>query len=298
MDVTLFNAFLQTFSEIEVQSENQAFAGGQNMAKELICGICGKKLKQFGFNDKVMVKGKAYICADCCKKAGHNLMTWTGALGTSLDEIRDEIARSENNDCRDNSISDGKQAVKFKATKTLGKRLLIDETDKLWAVQQDVLGLKRSSVHNLNDIINYELIEDGTSVIKGGIGSAMIGGAFLGMPGALLGGMTGQRKIIDKCTSLKITVNNLSAPTEYIEFISGSINKNSSFYKMYLDQAREIISSLEIICKENEKDDHQAQESMPVKDETEEIRKYKQLLDDGIITTEEFEAKKKQILNL
>ena len=39
-------------------------------------------------------------------------------------------------------------------------------------------------------------------------------------------------------------------------------------------------------------------ESMPVKDETEEIRKYKQLLDDGIITTEEFEVKKKQILNL
>ena len=35
---------------------------------------------------------------------------------------------------------------------------------------------------------------------------------------------------------------------------------------------------------------------MPVKDETEEIRKYKQLLDDGIITVEEFEAKKKQIL--
>ena len=33
-----------------------------------------------------------------------------------------------------------------------------------------------------------------------------------------------------------------------------------------------------------------------MKDETEEIRKYKQLLDDGIITVEEFEAKKKQIL--
>ena len=37
----------------------------------------------------------------------------------------------------------------------------------------------------------------------------------------------------------------------------------------------EIISVLEIICKENEQDDHQAQESMPLKDETEEIRKDK-----------------------
>ena len=33
-------------------------------------------------------------------------------------------------------------------------------------------------------------------------------------------------------------------------------------------------------------------------DRTEEIRNYKALLDDGIITEEEFEAKKKQLLGL
>ena len=33
-------------------------------------------------------------------------------------------------------------------------------------------------------------------------------------------------------------------------------------------------------------------------DAAEEIRKYKQLLDEGILTQEEFDAKKKQILNL
>ena len=33
-------------------------------------------------------------------------------------------------------------------------------------------------------------------------------------------------------------------------------------------------------------------------DATEELRKYKSLLDDGIITLEEFDAKKKQLLDL
>ena len=33
-------------------------------------------------------------------------------------------------------------------------------------------------------------------------------------------------------------------------------------------------------------------------DKTQEIRNYKKLLDDGIITEEEFEAKKKQLLGL
>lgn len=84
-----------------------------------------------------------------------------------------------------------------------------------------------------------------------------------------------------------------------VKLISSPTNKNTSTYRHLFENAQEIISLLEMICHENE-----SQESVTQLEETpnisiaDEIRQYKALCDDGIITQEEFEAKKKQLLGL
>lgn len=70
-------------------------------------------------------------------------------------------------------------------------------------------------------------------------------------------------------------------------------NENSVvFNNKYNDEAEEIKLKIEALIKNQSK-------SNDVKlDDTDLLRKYKQLFDDGIITQEEFQAKKKEILGL
>ncbi|EPZ54444.1 hypothetical protein H477_3583 [[Clostridium] sordellii ATCC 9714] len=49
-------------------------------------------------------------------------------------------------------------------------------------------------MYNYKDIIEFELLEDGESITKGGLGRAVAGGVLLGGVGAIVGGVTGIEK--------------------------------------------------------------------------------------------------------
>lgn len=72
------------------------------------------------------------------------------------------------------------------------------------------------------------------------------------------------------------------------------MKKSGSIYKSASSIAQDIISILEIISHENEV----SKNSSSSDSIAEEIKKYKELLDIGAITQEEFDAKKKQLLQL
>lgn len=73
-----------------------------------------------------------------------------------------------------------------------------------------------------------------------------------------------------------------------------SENKTDSIvYKTAFKEAQKCLSKFELICKSRAR----ATVAAPVSG-ADEILKYKQLLDMGIITQEEFTAKKKQILGI
>lgn len=56
------------------------------------------------------------------------------------------------------------------------------------------------------------------------------------------------------CSKLqvKIVLNSITSPQEYITFISKKINKNSSKYKSAYDMAQKFISTLQVIIKNNQ----------------------------------------------
>lgn len=160
-------------------------------------------------------------------------------------------------------------------------------------------------VFSFDVLDSYELIEDDSVVSGGGLGAAVAGGVLLGGVGAVMGGVTGKKKTKKSIEHLvlQINTNDLSFPCIMITYIKKETKVNSNAYKEALSLSKQSIRCLDMIL-EQKKDNGVEQvaagnsqnedKSNPV----EQIKKYKELLDMGAITQEEFDAKKKELLNL
>ena len=194
-------------------------------------------------------------------------------------------------------------ATSFYPTKTVGNYFAIDENSRQWALYKGLFPSWKNDVpRGYGDIVDFELLEDGSSITKGGVGSALVGGFLFGRTGAIVGSITGAKKTKQTCTNLtiKITVNTIGCPTEYIKLITSSTKRESAAYKRELQYAQDILSLLQLMCNEAEQEAKNppapaaapAAAASPI----DEIRKYKALMDEGIISEEEFQMKKKQLL--
>ncbi|HAR1482433.1 TPA: SHOCT domain-containing protein, partial [Enterococcus faecium] len=74
--------------------------------------------------------------------------------------------------------------------------------------------------------------------------------------------------------------------------------RSSMLYKNAIVQADKILSTLDILLKETSKEQINIIAENQVFSPADELRKYKELLDDGIINQEEFNIKKKELLDL
>ena len=250
-----------------------------------VCSVCGCEC---GLN-RFQIKDKEWCCPRCFKEAGFNASTLIRTM--SAEDIRNAIDRKK---------MDVEKLSSFIITKEVGSYLKVDERKKQWYVPDGLFGkAKKPRIYSYDDVIDYELLEDGGSIIKGGLGRAVVGGALLGGIGAIVGGATGTRKSKQTCTSLKvkITLNDMANPTVYINLITTETKKSSFLYKTCEKQAQEIVSLFQVMCEQN-KTANTALTPLQETSSADEIKKYKELLDTGVITQEEFDSKKKQLLGL
>ncbi|WP_312653793.1 SHOCT domain-containing protein [Aminipila sp.] len=188
-------------------------------------------------------------------------------------------------------------------TITVNNYFEIDDQNKKWAVlKQKIFGGKGAPlcIYNYTDLLSYELIEDDASVTKGGLGMAALGALTFGGAGAIVGSVVGGKKSKKFVNSLKIkiTVKDMGTPPIYINFLTTKTKCDSFIYKTIFESAQKVLAALERI-----KDQVDSQNNTPTVTEdknniADEIRKFKELLDEGIISEEEFAAKKQQLLNL
>lgn len=152
-------------------------------------------------------------------------------------------------------------------------------------------------VYDYSDIIDYELIENGETYKKSGNGlmRAVVGGALFGGVGAIVGASTTKTTSQEKVNSLYINIFLKGGKLEKINFIDTPTEINGFDYTNNRDKASNLIAILADITKNNEVVPAEAETKYS---EADEIAKFKKLYDDGTITYEEFEAKKKQLLNL
>lgn len=251
------------------------------------CAVCDNDT---GLN-RFQLKKDVWICPNCLKKLG-GTSVFPMLKNMSVDEIREKLNNSN------------KSLSEFVTTKKIGDYIYFDEQNEKWTIPQGMFKktIDGNRIYAYNDILNYELIEDGNSLSKGGVGRAIVGGVLFGGIGAIVGGSTGYKQK-QTCTKLqiKITLNNINHPIEYITFISAETKKDSLLYKSSFELAQQILSMLNIICQSNSssiKENHEQLENHSNYSVTDEIKKYKELLDIGAITQEEYEKKKNELLKL
>lgn len=261
------------------------------------CPICGKLIGAFSkssvrYNDK-------FICSDCVRK-----LLAEGTLLTKLKQQEDvsleELQRIVNTpeQLQEQHKLD---MSSFNPTKQISIFIYFDDKNKKFAIPKVSFSgtVQDMQIYNYSDILDYELIEDGNSISKGGIGRALVGGMLFGGVGAIVGGSTGhkQRATCSKL-QIKITLNNMTTPVVYVNFIETETKKDSRLYKMSFAQAQETMSLLNIICQSIKTQETPNSVQITTPSLADELIKFKQLLDTGAITQEEFEAIKKQLLNL
>lgn len=248
-----------------------------------ICLVCGRESGTFsGYNT---VNGDS-ICGDCFKLCGGNL-----GFGDLNDINIKNIV---------NFINDKKERMneweKYNSTDKVGNLFEMSDGAQMIRIAKD----KRDQSPDyflFSELIDYELIEDGQAITKGGLGSAVVGGLLLGGTGAIVGGITGGKKTKQEIKEMyiKISLKNNYFPQRRIKLITYKVMKNDNDYKNAKQNADKIMSLLKLVDQKNGGNTSNEGNAVSGADE---ILKYKNLLDMGAITQEEFDKKKKQLLDL
>ena len=144
------------------------------------------------------------------------------------------------------------------------------------------------------DLVGFELLEDGKTITEGGIdiGRAAMGGAFFGTAGASFGGFSKVKKE-DKeiCTNMQILVmlRNQKYGTMTIPFIFMKTDKSKAAYSLAKTNAKATLSGLNYILEIS------ADRAISSFDN---LKKLKELFDLGILTEDEYDNRKKDILGI
>ena len=160
-------------------------------------------------------------------------------------------------------------------------------------------------IYSFSSLIDFELIDSGQKLMEGSsLLGAAVGGLAFGGAGAIVGSSFGNKKIKDKCTGLTIKVifDDINNSDTYINLIpiSEEIDRSSSKYKEYYSSAQKCLSILTVILNKNHKQlspGNNPTISVDENDVLDSIRKLGTLKDEGLITLEEFNIKKKDLLS-
>lgn len=187
--------------------------------------------------------------------------------------------------------------------------------DKLWFDDNiEVIGFNvKLGVPNdllkYSELVDYEIHQNGSSVSRGSIN--LVRGAGMGLAtgglGLIVGLATGGKektKEVSEKIEIFIKTNDPNNPTYTLVTSAKRLKTGSKQYAQDFKDTQDIAATLDRIIKRNEErglidqnEQHEGNAESSV-DSLEEIAKLKQLLDMDAITQDEFETKKKQLLDL
>lgn len=234
----------------------------------------------------------AKICPICGTKMG--MLTTTKAGDGNICLVCASISSSSATDCikkiKNAWAENDRRARIFNPTQEVkdilcptAEVICIDHTNEMFCVGRDKKGTARHIIYKFSEVDSYEESIVGQKTVtkkKGGIGRAVVGGMVAGPVGALVGSGTAKKetKQVGGRAILKV---NLEMPYGKKTF---TLTNNVISPKAFLDKCIDI---------EEVTTTNQSQVS-----NADEIMKFKNLLDMGAITQEEFEQKKKELLGL
>ena len=242
------------------------------------CSICGSK-------DGKKVKD-GFICPECMQKAG--LFKDRKILmdrNHQVSIIKEAIKKNE--------IFQEKQRKRqeiFNVTLNVENQIDVDEHNGLFRKK------KSSDIYSFEEILDYEILENGGSVASGGIGRAVVGGVLAGGVGAIVGGSTRKQKNICNSLELRVGIKDSYDQNLYFKFLTSDTDRSTKFYELNMEYANNLMSFFNNEVKKIEDQNNASNDSKM--NPYEELIELKKLLDLGIVTQAEFDQKKKQLLNL
>ena len=279
-----------------------------------ICGVCKADL---GIFTKKHACFDGYICDECFQQAK---LPASKRSCTSINEIKKRIFNKENVMMEEQN--------KIKVQHADAERLAIEKklTDYEGIIKIGFENFKfklyrSETIFDFEQLLSFEYIEiehlEQKSVsntkVNNGISRSIVGGLIAGDAGAIVGAGTARttiktegviNKFIDKMQIRLVIAPNAQVYT--LDFLTTPTAIGSDKYNLAYEKAQRILSLLNKIEKSN-KDKVTTQETSRITQHTEinnhvstieQIKQYKELLDIGAITQEEYNFKKKQLLGL
>lgn len=282
------------------------------MAK--MCANCGKKL---GFLDQtITTTDKQTVGEECYSKVFDGgiaaLTTWqmnhSFADFKSIFEQGEKINLKEANKQEkankkaENEATKEEQKAEEMASKEALKTHNAAHYGNFYFDNIDKRIVQLSSFTKLYSAIPYANIISYTPVDRGhnekkkhGLLRAATGGVLLGPAGAVIGAVTGGKNFgyVDE---LGVNISLKNGQSISIRFITETTKQGVLTNGAY-KECNSLCALLDSIIAENNSQPA-VSNNQPSEDITEQLRKLKSLVDDGILTQEEFETKKKQLLKI
>lgn len=160
---------------------------------------------------------------------------------------------------------------------------------------------KSYKVYKFADIVSFTPIEEGhNQTKKHGITRAVVGGVIAGGAGAVVGAVTGGKNY-DYIDKLGVVITFKNNENIRLMFLTSETKKGGLIANNYYKQFHDVCGVLDATINKNTQQlqlEQQKKLANSGPSSADEIAKFKKLAEDGIITQEEFEAKKKQLLGL
>lgn len=273
------------------------------------CAICGKKV---GWLSKTMLSD-GVLCKNCASKLGiqgkfHSDIISVETAKKAFNDhqtinlkklmMEKKKYRKEAKEAENAKYQKQKQQFLKDGSFKYGKLYLDDKTHKILFDQSL---LEPFAFYDYLDFTGYKkILIPGTREKHHGIARGIIGGIVAGPAGVVVGAVTGGKRY-PVVNQLSLELFFKSKGSREIKFITSPTKTDSFIYKDIYKSFNEVTQKLNEVLKYNHKKNpiQSNSNNQPGKmDSADEIRKFKELADDGIITQAEFEAKKKQLLGL
>lgn len=266
------------------------------------CSICG------GFADgaRRITKDGYYVCAKCyvrcdkpplfSEKTLNEIVEW--GLNKDVREEEKRIQEQERQELiqqRQKEEEEQKEADKleqmkyskiFYANRTVST-IKIDDKNHLF-----MFVYKPPYIFKFLDIISYDVKVNGATHIKGGGVGTLIGGSLFGVTGAIVGNAFSPKHAKESIENITIVISLNNKDYPILSINCGISTDNANKIAAVIEQMMEIAN------RENTMLHKTTNTSDNTLDDIAKIREFKKLFDEGILTEEEFIAKKKQILGI
>ena len=278
----------------------------RNIMVAKVCSVCNVN-KVGMFNSTAIIDGK--ICNSCLTKIGLKDTNFSNDVilqRLSANDIQIMIDNEEKIDYK-SKLAEIKSEKKelAQASKDAYQDILNSFKEKglvkyhgLYFDGEDKRILAPKSLTQDYQLLSYDDLISFTPVVREGqinkhhgLARAAVGGAVFGVGGAIVGAATGHKNFA-AVSKMAVDLNFKNGFTKSVTFINTTTKTDSLTFKMADKEFSTYCAFLERIVNSQENQVSESDNSV------DDIRKIKALLDEGIITQEDFDAKKKQILGI